>query len=246
MAKREIIIGIYKIISPSGKIYIGQSKDIYNRWKCYHKPKKNVQTKLYNSFRKYGSKNHIFEIVQICEFSELNELEEKYVLEFDSVKNGLNARYGGGAKGKTTDETKEKLRLINTGKKYSDEVNKKKGRKGVKCTAKRRYRDDIPEEEMKIRKERWSGKNNPNYGNKLMTPEHKEKLIQSNLGKKQTDEQKKKTSERFKGIPKTEEQKKKMSLAAKGKKKSPEAIKKSADSRRGKKQSYERRRKTKK
>lgn len=26
------MVGVYKITNPSGKIYIGQSVDIYNRW----------------------------------------------------------------------------------------------------------------------------------------------------------------------------------------------------------------------
>ena len=30
-----IMIGIYKITSPSGKVYIGQSIDIERRWKKY-------------------------------------------------------------------------------------------------------------------------------------------------------------------------------------------------------------------
>jgi excinuclease UvrABC nuclease subunit len=38
MKKQEnVIIGIYKITNPNRKIYIGQSTNIYRRWKQYLK-----------------------------------------------------------------------------------------------------------------------------------------------------------------------------------------------------------------
>lgn len=86
--------GIYKITSPSDKIYIGQSRDIYKRWKIYHKnyPSNSAQHKLVNSFNKYGVENHIFEIVEECEFEQLN-IRERYWQDFYDVLNktkGLN------------------------------------------------------------------------------------------------------------------------------------------------------------
>ena len=55
--------GVYKITSPSSRIYVGQSINIEKRFNQYEK-KQNVseQKKLYNSFLKYGVENHIFEI----------------------------------------------------------------------------------------------------------------------------------------------------------------------------------------
>ena len=60
------IIGIYKITSPTNRIYIGSSNDIYNRWCSYKNLKCKSQTKLYNSLLKYGAENHIFEIIENC------------------------------------------------------------------------------------------------------------------------------------------------------------------------------------
>jgi len=59
------MIGIYKIINPFGKIYIGQSVNIEKRFKTYKALSKNVigQTKLYRSLKKYGAENHKFEIL---------------------------------------------------------------------------------------------------------------------------------------------------------------------------------------
>ena len=42
----NIICGIYKITSPSGKIYIGQSINIKSRWKYYEKLRCNKQFKI--------------------------------------------------------------------------------------------------------------------------------------------------------------------------------------------------------
>ncbi len=57
--------GIYKITSPSGKVYIGQSWSIYDRWihhKSYAKRKRNLPPKLSASILKYGPSAHIFSI----------------------------------------------------------------------------------------------------------------------------------------------------------------------------------------
>lgn len=54
-----MIIGIYKITSPTGKIYIGQSVNIEKRWNSYYK---NLSCKeqriIYNSLKKHGFENY--------------------------------------------------------------------------------------------------------------------------------------------------------------------------------------------
>jgi group I intron endonuclease len=52
--------GIYKITSPTKKVYIGQSKDIIKRFKSYNQKLGKGQPRLNNSFLKYGIKNHVF------------------------------------------------------------------------------------------------------------------------------------------------------------------------------------------
>jgi len=69
------MIGIYKITSPSKKIYIGQSIDIEKRFKYYLNLNCKKQTKLYNSLKKYGYKKHFFEVIEICKITELNNKE---------------------------------------------------------------------------------------------------------------------------------------------------------------------------
>jgi len=53
MAK-EIICGIYKITSPSDKIYIGKAVNVYSRWGGYRGLDCKGQPKLYNSLKNTG------------------------------------------------------------------------------------------------------------------------------------------------------------------------------------------------
>ena len=107
-------IGIYKIISPSGKVYFGQSIQIEKRWKFYYGNNNKNQPKLYNSFIKYGPENHKFEIVEECSIEEL-ELKEGFYKQHFIDKFGwemalfcqINDR-NGGIKSK---ETREKMSI---------------------------------------------------------------------------------------------------------------------------------------
>lgn len=86
------MIGIYKITSPTNRIYIGQSIDIEKRFLSYirlHKKNK-TQVKLYNSFLKYGVKKHHFEIIEECSIELLNERERYYQDFYNVLENGLN------------------------------------------------------------------------------------------------------------------------------------------------------------
>ena len=90
------MIGIYKITSPSGKIYIGQSVDIEKREKEYLSISNcKGQRKLYNSLLKYGFSEHIFEIIEECKVEVLNERERHWQDFYNVLKEGLNCRLTG-------------------------------------------------------------------------------------------------------------------------------------------------------
>lgn len=85
------MIGIYKITSPTGKIYIGQSINIKKRFLKYKTIDCKNQSRLYKSFIKYGVLNHSLEVIEQCEISELNNMERYWQDFYDaSGKNGLN------------------------------------------------------------------------------------------------------------------------------------------------------------
>ena len=89
---QDLLCGIYKITSPSGRVYVGQSKDIESRWVSYRKGNCHQQRILFNSIIKYGWINHIFEIIEECEVDELN-CRERYWQDFYEVEKrgrGLN------------------------------------------------------------------------------------------------------------------------------------------------------------
>ena len=67
--------GIYKITSPSNKIYIGQSLDIDKRWYHYQNLRCKGQPQLYNSLIHHGINNHTFEILEECNSDMLDERE---------------------------------------------------------------------------------------------------------------------------------------------------------------------------
>lgn len=113
------IICIYKITSPSGRIYIGQTIDFGKRMKkyrLYHLS--NGQPKLYNSLKKYGWENHTVEILHQCSKSDLNNLEKMYIDKYNTFNSemGLNLRGGGDYGGKLSIESRNKIskKLIGT------------------------------------------------------------------------------------------------------------------------------------
>lgn len=85
------MVGIYKITSPSNRVYIGQSKNIKERFSTYKSLKSTrFQTLLHRSFLKYGIINHTFEIIEECLIKDLNNRERYWQEYYDVLKNGLN------------------------------------------------------------------------------------------------------------------------------------------------------------
>jgi group I intron endonuclease len=105
--------GIYKIESPSGRIYIGQAVNICIRFISYRKMKCKMQPRLYGSFSKYGVENHKFNIVELCNINDLNN-RERYWQDFYNVisKVGLNCilTKSDDMPKVISDETKQKIR----------------------------------------------------------------------------------------------------------------------------------------
>lgn len=106
------ICGIYKITSPTGRVYIGQSVDIYNRWKSHRSMVCNKEIPiLHNSMKKYGVKRHKFEIIARCAENELNDYEKFFIDLYDATgENGMNVMGGGQDVHCLAEETKEKIR----------------------------------------------------------------------------------------------------------------------------------------
>ena len=191
--------GIYKITSPTKKVYIGQSIDILKRWKSYNQLNCKTQVKLYNSFLKHGVKKHKFEVLQICEIEKLNELEKYYVDLFQTFNSmyGLNLRDGGGNKASPSIHTKKKISESSMGKKMSEEAKRKmsismKGRKLSDETIKK-----ITEKTTGQKRNEETLKKMSNW---VRTAEMRSRMSKSKLGKKISKEACEKMSESRKRV----------------------------------------------
>lgn len=113
---REKISGIYKITAKhNNKVYIGQSIDIYNRWKSHWKQvNQGASDHIHNSMRKYGKEGFTFEIIERCSQDIINEREKYWINFYDSYNNGYNLTTGGeGVKGKVfSEEERQNMRNI--------------------------------------------------------------------------------------------------------------------------------------
>lgn len=110
------MVGIYKITSPIGKVYIGQSINVPIRWKDYISRPCKKQIKLNRSFIKYSINAHIFEVVEQCDESKLNERERFWQDHYDVTNKelGLNCRLTktGDKSGRLSEDTKAKISKV--------------------------------------------------------------------------------------------------------------------------------------
>jgi group I intron endonuclease len=88
------MIGIYKITSPVGRVYIGQSIDVEKRFIQYQGLSHcKSQVRLYNSLKKHTPYSHIYEVLEECSFEDLNTRERYWQEQFQVMgKKGLNCK----------------------------------------------------------------------------------------------------------------------------------------------------------
>lgn len=127
----DAICGVYKIVNNvNGKVYIGQSINIKNRWKDHVNALNRGDsscTVLQRAWNKYKEKSFSFEILELCTEDRLDEVEIKYIEMYDALnpENGYNIEPGGNKNKHLTEETKQKLRESHLGKNIQK---KQKGR----------------------------------------------------------------------------------------------------------------------
>jgi group I intron endonuclease len=172
--------GIYKITSPTEKVYIGQSVNISARFRQHKSSSRNEFLK--NSFNKYGHDNHKFEILHILpsDVSQnvLNEYEILYIDFYRSANIKLfNLREGGCQGGKMSQELIDRLTL----KKIGKVMPKKTKQALIKSNLGRKMPKHLDEIFAKYR-----------------TAEQAIKMGKMNIGKVRSEENKRKISETLK------------------------------------------------
>lgn len=109
----EKICGVYCIENTvNGKRYIGQSINIFARWRQHlSKLRQNdhYNSKLQNAWNKYGENNFKFYVVIEADADLLDELEIYYINLYSSYKDGYNQDMGGRSNKNMSDETKAKI-----------------------------------------------------------------------------------------------------------------------------------------
>lgn len=181
---------IYKVVSLSGKVYVGQTILSLKRRKqshvskAFNKASKVFDLKFSRAIRKYGDS---LRWETLCEvpYDKLDVLERLYIEQFNSYEKGYNSTLGGeSTRGiKLSDKTKKKISLAVMGKN-----NPFYGKKHSE-----NFKKDLSE----MRK----GEGNPFYGKKHSI----ESLIKMNInnprfgGRKHSEESKKRIAESLAG-----------------------------------------------
>lgn len=127
------MIGIYLIRNNiNGKVYVGQSIDILERWADHKRITKNdltIKYPLYLAMRKYGIENFTFSIIEECPQELLDEREVYWIQQYhswvgDAQNNGYNITQGGsGNQQITIDEIKLIVSLWDSGKSVGEIAN---------------------------------------------------------------------------------------------------------------------------
>jgi len=135
---------VYRYISPSGKSYIGQTKDEHKRRLCFRPTKYYSGSKFDNAIKKYGVDSFTYEVLYSNEYSsfeeatsDLNEKERYYIAKYDSYRNGYNMTLGGeGVRGfRLEGESKERM-IIHLKEHYLAHPNPFQGKKHSESTRK--------------------------------------------------------------------------------------------------------------
>lgn len=93
------VTGIYKITNKeSGLSYIGQAKNIRERWRDHMKCGLGIDTpannRLYQDMLKDGIDNFTFELIEKCSSNELDEKESFYIKLYQTKEYGYNSTAG--------------------------------------------------------------------------------------------------------------------------------------------------------
>jgi group I intron endonuclease len=182
--------GIYRIVSPSGKFYVGSAELISKRWNQHRhllRAGRHHNKPLQAAYSKYGDLS--FEVLLICERSDLLMYEQRAIDVLHPEYNIL--RVAGRVVGyEHSEETRRKLSIAHTGRSLSDEHRRRIGEstkeffrnnpesrakigrahagkvtsdatKALMSDAQKRQWSNKSEEQLKAAKERMSGENSP-------------------------------------------------------------------------------------
>lgn len=129
MYREKKTCGIYRIEhKDTGKAYVGQSVDIFRRWKNHSnfwEAKKNWSA-IKHALHKHGLEKFNFTILEECSKEDLNDKEIHWIKELNTQSPaGYNMTAGGGGSLNASEETRKKMSAAKLGKQISDKTKAK-------------------------------------------------------------------------------------------------------------------------
>ena len=190
---------IYILTSPSGKSYIGQTtRSIEKRFKA-HRLESSRCAAISNAIRKYGWENFEKDWYE-CPDEDLNFDEDLLIREMETLSpGGYNLREGGGAHGKHSEESKQRMSEAKIGEKnywfgerHTEESIQKmsEAQRGEKNHM---WDQHHSEEARRKISESLTGEKNHNFG-KPMSEDQKQKISESLTGIMRSEESRQKQS----------------------------------------------------
>ena len=123
------MIGIYKITNKiNGKIYIGQSNDIYRRFYEHQTKGGTSRIPVDVAIQKYGKDKFSYEVLEECSIDELNQKETFWIKKLNTIENGYNCSEGGNQQSIGENNGKAKLTekdVIEIRKAYNNHLKQK-------------------------------------------------------------------------------------------------------------------------
>lgn len=179
---------IYKHTSPSGKAYIGQTKNLRQR-NASHKVPSAKHTPFRCAIQKYGWDAFKHEVlVENLTLDEANELEEQLIKEHNTiVPQGYNLR-SGGENQLFTDETKQRLSQQRKGKPRSPEHQAKLNEAARNRVRSPAHTAKLLEAARRPKSEETKRKMSEANKGRTKSKEHRRKLSEANKGKKYPSE----------------------------------------------------------
>lgn len=203
----------------TGRVYVGQSVNVENRWRQHKRSlKRGDTTLLCQSMRKHGIEAFELILLEECGWANFDEREEYWMSHYKARGEGYNLMPPG-QRGRVSDdamretiasklrgkklrpEVVEKIRAANTGRTHSAETK-------IKISEANKGRPKSPQASQKTAqklRENWAS----------LTEEQKSEYAKARSGWSQPDHVREATSKRFLGKPKSAETKERMRLARK-------------------------------
>jgi group I intron endonuclease len=218
------VSGIYRITSPTGRVYVGQAQDIGKRWADhkrsavggYH-PNRIIQ----RSVSKNGIESHSFDVVEICPLEELDQREQAWIdaclVLGEKVRMNISPTAGSNRGLIPSKETREKLSAALKGRVVPEETRKNMSlaQKGRVISEETRARLSAARQGRVISEE-TRAKTSASLKGRSFSEEHRAKISAAAKIRGISEETRKKTSAALKGRPLSEEHRAKLSATRRG------------------------------